>query len=560
MNGTLQFFHLIGAVGLFVYGMVLMSESIQRLAGARFRRAVATVTRSPVRAYFTGLSLTGLLQSSSVTSVMVVSFVQVGLLRLSEAYFILLGANLGTTLTSWLVVLTISQPSLGELALPLLALALPMLFAKRRRTKTTAEAIIGFSLMFVGLGLIREGVPPLTEAGLASFLEPFAGGSMLALLGTVVIGVLGTLAFQSSSAMLALVVTLAAGGVVSETMGAAVVLGANIGTTSTAILASLVSGREARRAALSHLLVNAVGVLALLPGLQFALEAIHWFLAPLGAGGTDVAVVLVLLHTGFNLLMTTVFGLFPKPMLWLVRACIPGEGIRGYRTPMVTTSGMDAPELQVLEAQREAERHHELALKMLKEMKAMLEELDPVKRDAIGEHIREYWSLGARYESEVKRFLERLARNKLSGGTYRKVQFLLEWTGDMGQLVGLCERFRQLQVEREQGDVYFIPKQRRRLLGMIEGLSEAMESLGELNGPLEVSATQSALHIGKLESRLIEVEAIREQMRVKHREDIRKGRYSVESGMAFSEMGDVLEEIGLRMGLLSNKFTDIFKA
>ena len=121
MNGTLQFFHLIGAVGLFVYGMVLMSESIQRLAGARFRRAVATVTRSPVRAYFTGLSLTGLLQSSSVTSVMVVSFVQVGLLRLSEAYFILLGANLGTTLTSWLVVLTISQPSLGELALPLLA-------------------------------------------------------------------------------------------------------------------------------------------------------------------------------------------------------------------------------------------------------------------------------------------------------------------------------------------------------------------------------------------------------------------------------------------------------
>jgi len=212
MNGTIQIFHLIGAVGLFVYGMVLMSESIQRLAGARFRRAVGTVTRSPARAYFTGLSLTGLLQSSSVTSVMVVSFVQVGLLRLSEAYFILLGANLGTTLTSWLVVLTISQPSLGELALPLLALALPLLFAKRRRTKTTAEAIIGFSLMFVGLGLIRDGVPPLTEAGLAGFLEPFTGGSMLALLGTVVIGVLGTLAFQSSSAMLALVVTLAAGG------------------------------------------------------------------------------------------------------------------------------------------------------------------------------------------------------------------------------------------------------------------------------------------------------------------------------------------------------------
>ena len=560
MSGFIQVFHLIGAVGLFIYGMILMSESIQRLAGARFRRTVATVTRNPVRAYFSGLSLTGLLQSSSVTSVMAVSFVQVGLLRLSEAYFILLGANLGTTLTSWLVVLTINKPSLGGVALPTLALALPMLFAKRRRTKTTAEAIIGFSLMFVGLGLLREGVPPITEAGLAGFLEPFTGETFLGLLGTVAIGVLGTIAFQSSSAMLALVVTLAAAGVVSEAIGAAVVLGANIGTTSTAILASLVAGREARRAALSHLLMNLLGVLLLLPGLHWALQGIHWFLAPLGQETINVAVVLALLHTGFNLLMTTVFGLFPKPILWLVRKLIPGEGIRGYRTPLVTTSGMDAPELQVLEAQREAERHHELALKMIREMRGLLEELDPTKRDAVGDRIQEYWSLGARYETEMKIFLERLARNKLSGDTYRRVQFLLEWTSDMGQMAELCNRFRILQMEREMGDVYFVPKQRARLIGMLEGIAEAMAALGELNMPLEVSISQSDVYIGKLESHLIEVDAMREQMRTKHREDIRKGRYSLESGLAFSEMGDLLEEMSLRVGLLSTKFTEIFRA
>jgi len=560
MSGFIQVFHLIGAVGLFIYGMILMSESIQRLAGARFRRTVATVTRNPVRAYFSGLSLTGLLQSSSVTSVMAVSFVQVGLLRLSEAYFILLGANLGTTLTSWLVVLTINKPSLGGLALPTLALALPMLFAKRRRTKTTAEAIIGFSLMFVGLGLLREGVPPITEAGLAGFLEPFTGETFFGLLGTVAIGVLGTIAFQSSSAMLALVVTLAAAGVVSEAIGAAVVLGANIGTTSTAILASLVAGREARRAALSHLLMNLLGVLLLLPGLHWALQGIHWFLAPMGQETINVAVVLALLHTGFNLLMTTVFGLFPKPILWLVRKLIPGEGIRGYRTPLVTTSGMDAPELQVLEAQREAERHHELALKMIREMRGLLEELDPAKRDAVGDRIQEYWSLGARYESEMKMFLERLARNKLSGDTYRRVQFLLEWTSDMGQMAELCNRFRILQMEREMGDVYFVPKQRARLIGMLDGIAEAMAALGELNMPLEVSLSRSDVFIGKLESHLIEVDAMREQMRTKHREDIRKGRYSLESGLAFSEMGDLLEEMSLRVGLLSTKFTEIFRA
>ena len=140
--------------------------------------------------------------------------------------------------------------------------------------------------------------------------------------------------------------------------------------------------------------MNLLGVLLLLPGLHWALQGIHWFLAPLGQETINVAVVLALLHTGFNLLMTTVFGLFPKPILWLVRKLIPGEGIRGYRTPLVTTSGMDAPELQVLEAQREAERHHELALKMIREMRGLLEELDPAKRDAVGDRIQEYWSLG----------------------------------------------------------------------------------------------------------------------------------------------------------------------
>ena len=265
MTSLLQVFSLIGALALFIYGMVVMSEAIQRLTGSRLRRAVAAVTRNPSRAYFSGLGLTGLIQSSSVTSVMCVSLTQVGLLRLTEAYFVLLGANLGTTVTGWLVALTVDKPSIGGLALPMLAAALPFLFARRRRYKSFAEAVIGFCLMFIGLGLLREGVPPITEAGLAGFLGRFDDGSMIGALGIVTIGILGTVALQSSSAMLALVFTLAAGGVVTEWVGAAVVLGANVGTTSTVILASIVAGREARRAALSHTLVNLLGVLLFLP-------------------------------------------------------------------------------------------------------------------------------------------------------------------------------------------------------------------------------------------------------------------------------------------------------
>lgn len=560
MNSLLQVFQLVGSLGLFIYGMVLMSESIQRLAGKRLRSAVSAVTRNPVRAYLSGLSLTGLLQSSSVTSLMAVSFVQVGLLRLSEAYFVLLGANLGTTVTGWLVALTISKPSIGSFSLPLLACALPLLFAQRRRTRSAGEAVIGFALMFVGLGLLKNGVPPITEAGLAQFLAQFSGGGSIGgALGIVAIGIAGTVALQSSSAMMALIITLAAGGVVSEWGGAAMLLGANIGTTSTVILASLVAGREARRAALSHFLINLFGVLLALPVLHILLDGIAWFLAPMGDGAADIAIHLAMLHTGFNGVVTGLFGLFPRPILWLVRKLVPGEGIRGFKSPLVTASVMDAPELQVLEAQREAERHHELALGMVDEMKALLEEMSPTKRKSIADRLMEAHSLGARYEGEVKGFLERLARSKLSGSTYRQVQFLLEWTTEMGQVVELGHRFRQLQSERERDEVFFVPKQRKRLNEMMDLLKEAMGTLGELNTPIAQPFGEAEVHLGKVESILIELDGVRQQMRKSRKEDIRKGRYTPESARAYKEMGDLLEEMGLRMGLVVSRYSEIFK-
>lgn len=560
MNSLLQVLHLLGALGLFIYGMVLMSESIQRLTGRRLRSAVSAVTRNPTRAYLSGLSLTGILQSSSVTSLMAVSFVQVGLLRLSEAYFVLLGANLGTTVTGWLVALTISKPSVGSLALPILACALPLLFAQRRRTRSAGEAVIGFTLMFVGLGLLKEGVPPITEAGLAQFLGQFSESGILGALGIVAIGMVGTVALQSSSAMMALIITLAAGGIVSEWGGAVMLLGANIGTTSTVILASLVAGREARRAALSHLLINVFGVVLTLPVLHWVLDGIAWFLAPMGNGAVDTAIHLALFHSGFNLIVTLLFGLFPKSILWLVRRLVPGEGIRGFKSPLVTASVMDAPELQVLEAQREAERHHALAVDIIRDMKLLLDELNPGKRKAISDRLLEGHNLSARYEGEVKGFLERLARSKLSGSTYRQVQFLLEWTTEMGQVVVLADRFRDLQRERERDEVFFVPKQRKRLTEMMDMLEEIMANLGLLNAPIAPPYGEAEVHMGKAESILIELDGVRQQMRKGRKEDIRKGRYTAESAMMYKAMGDVLEEMGLRMGLVLSRYAEIFRA
>lgn len=560
MISLLQVLNLLGALGLFIYGMVVMSEAIQRLTGDRMRRAVGRVTRKPERAYLAGLSLTGILQSSSAISVIAVSFVQVGLLRLSEAFFFLLGANVGTTVTGWLVALTLSKPSLGSLALPLLTLALPLLFFRRRRTRSLGEAIIGFALMFVGLGLLKAGVPPITEAGMAEFLDFINVGGIGTVLGAVGIGVLATAALQSSSAVLALIITLAAGGIVTETIGAAVVLGANIGTTSTAVLASLVLGREARRAAMAHVLINLLGAILFLPVLTPALHMVHWFLEPGGDFIADVAIVLALFHTMFNLLVTSIFGLFPRPLLWLTRRLIPGEGGREFRIPVVTVSAMDAPELQVLEAQREAEHHHELSIRMIQGLVKVMSITDAIKRQREEERLKELKMLSGRYESEVKTFLERLARSKTSGATYRQVQFLLEWCTDIGQTVELMHDFLEVQMERERNEVFFAPKQRARLVAMLEELRQGLDAMAGMNHPAQQGKIVIREQISRVERHLASATILREQMRTKHLEDSRRGRYSVESGRTFNEMANLLEEIGLRMGILVSKYEMIFRA
>ena len=197
---------------------------------------------------------------------------------------------------------------------------------------------------------------------------------------------------------------------------------------------------------------------------------------------------------------------------------------------------------------------------MIRDMKLLLDELNPGKRKAISDRLLEGHNLGARYEGEIKGFLERLARSKLSGSTYRQVQFLLEWTTEMGQVVGLADRFRDLQRERERDEVFFVPKQRKRLTEMMDMLEEIMATLGLLNAPIAPPYGEAEVHMGKAESILIELDGVRQQMRKGRKEDIRKGRYTAESAMVYKAMGDVLEEMGLRMGLVLSRYSEIFRA
>jgi Na+/phosphate symporter len=214
----------------------------------------------------------------------------------------------------------------------------------------------------------------------------------------------------------------------------------------------------------------------------------------------------------------------------------------------------------VLEAQREAEHHHELSIRMIQGLVKVMSITDAIKRQREEERLKELKMLSGRYESEVKTFLERLARSKTSGATYRQVQFLLEWCTDIGQTVELMHDFLEVQMERERNEVFFAPKQRARLVAMLEELRQGLDAMAGMNHPAQQGKIVIREQISRVERHLASATILREQMRTKHLEDSRRGRYSVESGRTFNEMANLLEEIGLRMGILVSKYEMIFRA
>jgi phosphate:Na+ symporter len=276
MSVLLDVLQILGSLGVFLYGMKVMSEGIQRTAGDRMRRIMATMTHNRFAGAATGLFTTGLLQSSSATTVMVVSFVNAGLLTLVESIGIIMGANLGTTLTAWIIA-SVGKFSISKIAIPIIGIGLPMFFVGKGRTQSLGESLIGFGLLFLGLGLLKDSVPDVkgmlastdpsvvanaeSVLGFVKGLSGYGYGSLLVFLS---MGILLTLLVQSSSAAMAITVTLAINGWIGFEESAAIVLGENIGTTVTAWLASLGANVNARRAARAHLVFNVIGVLWML--------------------------------------------------------------------------------------------------------------------------------------------------------------------------------------------------------------------------------------------------------------------------------------------------------
>jgi phosphate:Na+ symporter len=343
---------LVGALGLFLFGMKILSESIQRAAGDRLKHTLNLMTGNTFKALLTGLGMTALVQSSSATTVMVVSFVNAGLLTVVQAAGVIFGANIGTTTTAWIVSLIGFKLKIAELALPLIGIGFIMLMSARRGSKVRdyGEAAIGFGLLFLGLDYLSH-VLPKPSPDMLHFLASVANLGVISVLIATLAGTILTILVHSSSAATAIIITLAVEGVISFEMAAGLVLGANIGTTLDAFLASIGARTAARRTAMIHILFNVLGTI-------WAVILFKPFLAVVNllAGGSTIAQHIAMMHTIFNVVNAAIFAPFAVQFANLVTRLIkarPGEEHMLQTLEYVAAPLMDSPELNLMRAQKE---------------------------------------------------------------------------------------------------------------------------------------------------------------------------------------------------------------
>ena len=327
--GIYDILQLIGALGLFLFGMKVMSDALLKLAGNKMRSILATMTSNRFFGIFTGFLITSVIQSSSATTLMVVSFSNAGLLTLVESISVIMGANIGTTITAWLITILGFKVSMSAIALPLVGFGFIFTFLKKAQYKNWGNFIIGFAILFIGLQFLKDTMPDLnSNPEMLSFLSQYTDKGYLSILLFLFIGTVLTVVIQSSSATMALTLIMTAEGWIPFELAAAMILGENVGTTITANLAAIIANYRAKRTARAHLIFNLIGVLWMLILFYPFLEFVDWLTTYLGSdspylNAAAIPVAISLFHTTFNIINTFLLVWFVKPIARLVERIVP---------------------------------------------------------------------------------------------------------------------------------------------------------------------------------------------------------------------------------------------
>lgn len=568
MNYTvLDFLCLLASVCLFLYGMKVMSEGLQKVAGDRLRNILGIMTRNRVTGVLTGIAITALIQSSSASTVMVVSFVNAGLMTLEQAMAVIFGANVGTTVTTWIISAFSFEVSISDYSLVLLAVGVPMLFMKKSTYKSLGEFLIGFSLLFMGLDMISEYVPNLQEnPQMLEFVTNWTSMGAWSVLIFFVLGIVMTMIAQSSAATFAITLIMCSQGWISFTLGCAIILGGNIGTTITPILASLSGNVAAKRTAMGHLLFNVLGSLIVLcifnPFMDLVAEITKLCTGtnPLdisaaqeaGMRGTTllnekggytavaqscVAFGLAMFPTVFNacnlLIMIWFTKLYVKIVCWLIPSH-HNEDEEEFALKYIGGGLMSASELNILQAQKEIQLYGRRVERMLNMSRQMIH-LD-IKADDYSHlfsRIQKYEQISDRMEIEIGTYLNRIAEGRLSPEGKMRISGMLRIVSEIESIADGCYNVAKTVDRKNQNHVEFNDKVLHEIDNMYEMVGETMKNMLSLLDEMERPESSRIVEAYNKER---EINNLRNKLRDGNIFNINNKEYGYQEGIFFMDL------------------------
>jgi len=543
-----DFLTLIGALGFFIYGMKVMSEGIQKVAGSNMRKVLGMMTSNRFKGIFTGFLITSIVQSSSATTVMVVSFVNAGLLTLIQSIGVIMGANIGTTVTAWLISIVGFKVSISSFALPIIGFALPMLFSRKSKIKSWGEVLIGFAILFIGLNELKGAVPDLeSDPAILEFLSSFTDMGVLSVLLFVGIGTIVTITVQSSSAAMALTLVMANNGWIPFEMAAAMVLGENIGTTITANLAAMVANVHAKRAARAHLIFNLSGVVWMIVLFTPFLNLIdHYMIKFQGVSPMDpnqphsIPIALSIFHTSFNILNALVLVWFVNPIANLVTRIVKSTGDDDdYHLQFIGDNIIRTPDISILEARKEIYQFGMITAKMSGFLQTLVVKKKEKKRVKLMDKIKKYEEITDRIEVEVATYLAKVAEGNISENTSIKIRSLLSINNDLERIGDIFFQM-SLNIQRKnESNLWFTDNQTEGLMSQFKLVDEALTIM-----TTNLESDYAKVSLTEAKNKEKEINANRSALRREHLKKIEKSEYDIMSGVIYIDLVASLEKVG----------------
>ncbi len=507
MNNLLNLLSLLGSLGLFLYGMKIMSEGLEKFAGDRLRSILAMMTRNRVMGVMTGILVTAMIQSSSATTVMVVSFVDAGLMNLSQAIGVIMGANVGTTVTAWIISAIGFKVNIAALAIPLLAVGMPLIFSDKNKRKSIGEFIFGFAFLFMGLNFLQSSAEALDIGTLvANMLSHIASDNIFTMLLFIIVGAAVTMLVQASAATMAITLMLFDMNIdgFGFHQAAALAMGQNIGTTITAFLASLTGNTQARRAALAHMFFNVFGVVVVLIMFYPFCSGITWFVNNvMHIGGNDLF-LLSAFHTAFNVFNTLLLIWFVPQIEAIVCKVLPEKESdkvdRGLR--FISGGLLSTAELSIIEAKKEIGVFAERLMKMMD----MVEELTNTEKTKdfadIYAKIGKYEQITDNMEVEIANYLARVSEGRLSDESKADITHMLRIVSELESIGdSMYHLGRTLDRKRELSPEPFSDKQKGHIDKMIQATRNALLAMKDALEKADSKAIDIKMHY-ELENKL----------------------------------------------------------